>query len=46
MLARLKSIGMTLNRPQALQVALVLLTLLIAALAGGAPHDFGGGGKP
>lgn len=42
MLARL--IGKVFDRPQALQVALVLLTLLIAALAGGAPHDFGGGG--
>jgi hypothetical protein len=44
MLARFKSIGVTVNHPQALRVALVLLTLLIAALAGGAPHDFGGGG--
>jgi hypothetical protein len=44
MLAHLKSLGGALNRPQALQVALILLTLLIAALAGGAPHDFGGGG--
>lgn len=44
MLARLKSLGKVFNHPQALQVALVLLTLLIAALAGGAPHDFGGGG--
>ncbi|MGC8878052.1 MAG: hypothetical protein ACP5R2_02385 [Anaerolineae bacterium] len=44
MLASLKSIGKVFNRPQALQVALILLTLLIAALTGGAPHDFGGGG--
>ncbi len=31
------------HKPQALRVVLILTGLLIAALVGGAPHDFGGG---
>jgi len=31
------------HNPQALRVVLILTGLLIAALVGGAPHDFGGG---
>jgi hypothetical protein len=32
------------HNPQALRATLVLLTLLVAALVGGAPNDYGGGG--
>ncbi|GEM_PF-2933446 len=44
MLASLKpTVVKVVNHPQALRAAVILLTLLIAALAGGAPHDYGGG---
>jgi hypothetical protein len=45
MLANRKAtLGSMFQNPQALRAILVLMTLLIAALVGGAPHDFGGGG--
>ena len=31
------------HNPQTLRVVLILTGLLIAALVGGAPHDYGGG---
>ena len=31
------------HKPQALRVVLILTGLLIAALVGGAPNDYGGG---
>lgn len=41
---RKATLGRMFHNPQALRAVLVLMTLLIAALVGGAPHDFGGGG--
>ena len=44
MLEKLKpALGRTSCHPQALRVVLILLSLLVAALVGGAPHDHGGG---
>jgi hypothetical protein len=41
---RKAALGGLFHNAQALRAILVLMTLLIAALVGGAPHDFGGGG--
>jgi hypothetical protein len=45
MLHNLKpALGKAFCNPQTLRAGLILLTLLIAALVGGAPNDHGGGG--
>jgi len=45
MLHKVKSgLGMVQACPQTVRVVLILASLLVAALVGGAPHDFGGSG--
>jgi hypothetical protein len=44
MLAKLHvASGKVVGNPQVVRAALVLVTLLVAALVGGAPNDHGGG---
>jgi hypothetical protein len=45
MLANLKpALNRVFGNPQSLRAIIILTTLVIAALAGGAPHDHSGGG--
>lgn len=38
------ALNKVLGNPQSMRTIVILTTLLIAALVGGAPHDFGRGG--